>query len=114
MTDKEPTNTRPTRFAGKLNHFEKKQTLATVKEEPVEIAVKAPKSPPISTNKPNTSKPIAKTQTKQGKRNNTEYQQISAYLKKDTYIALKKAVFDTSEDMSEVLESLVSKWLKNK
>jgi hypothetical protein len=114
MTNKEPTNTRPTRFAGKLNHFEKKQNLAAPIEEPIKTAIKASKSPVESRKAEQPIKTTAQTQKKLGKRNNAEYQQISAYLKKDTYIALKKAVFDSSEDMSEVLEYLVSQWLKKK
>lgn len=49
--------------------------------------------------------------TMTGKRGNPDYQQISAYIRKDTYRAVKQAIV-TKRDMSDLIEELFSEWLK--
>lgn len=48
---------------------------------------------------------------KTGKRDNPEFQQISAYVRKDTYRAVKQAIV-TKRDMSDLIEELFTAWLK--
>jgi hypothetical protein len=54
-----------------------------------------------------TPPPAAKT----GKRDNPDYQQISAYIRKDTYRAVKQAIV-TKRDLSDLIEELFTEWLK--
>lgn len=54
-----------------------------------------------------TNPPSAKT----GKRDNPDFQQISAYIRKDTYRAVKQAIV-TKRDLSDLIEELFSEWLK--
>lgn len=51
--------------------------------------------------------PIAK----KGKRDNPDFQQISAYIRKDTYRAVKQAIV-TKRDLSDLIEELFAEWLK--
>lgn len=51
------------------------------------------------------------TSQKKGKRDNPDYQQISAYIRTDTYRAVKQAIV-TKRDMSDLIEELLSDWLK--
>lgn len=48
---------------------------------------------------------------KTGKRDNPDFQQISAYIRKDTYRAVKQAIV-TKRDLSDLIEELFSEWLK--
>jgi len=48
---------------------------------------------------------------KAGKRDNPDFQQISAYIRKDTYRAVKQAIV-TKRDMSDLIEELLTEWLK--
>jgi hypothetical protein len=49
-----------------------------------------------------------------GKRSNPDYEQISAYLRKDTYRAAKIKLLETGDerDVSEVLEELLAAWVQ--
>jgi len=51
-------------------------------------------------------------QSKKGKRDNPDYQQISAYIRKDTYRAVKQSIV-TKRDLSDLIEELFTDWLKN-
>lgn len=51
------------------------------------------------------------TNKKKGKRDNPDYQQISAYIRKDTYRAVKQAIV-TERDLSDLIEELFTEWLK--
>ena len=53
--------------------------------------------------------PLSKEKT--GKRDNPDFQQISAYIRKDTYRAIKQAIV-TKRDLSDLIEELFSDWLK--
>lgn len=65
---------------------------------------------------PDTKEPAIITpplKAKTGKRDNPDFQQISAYVRKDTYRAVKQAIV-TKQDMSDLIEELLSEWLKRK
>ncbi len=49
-----------------------------------------------------------------GKRNNPDYQQITAYLQQDTYHALKIALAEDRREMSALFEELLQQWLKTR
>jgi hypothetical protein len=51
-----------------------------------------------------------------GKRNDPEYDQTTAYVRKDTYKAVRIALIEEGEerDYSELVEELLSKWLKSR
>ena len=51
------------------------------------------------------------SKNKAGKRDNPDFQQISAYVRKDTYRAVKQAIV-TKRDMSDLIEELFTEWLK--
>jgi hypothetical protein len=54
---------------------------------------------------PTTSSP------KKGKRNNPDYTQISAYIRKDTHRAVMQEIV-TKRDLSDLIEELFTEWLK--
>jgi hypothetical protein len=45
------------------------------------------------------------------KRSDPAYTQVTAYIRKDTYIATKKLLLDVDGEFSELLEELVSEWV---
>ncbi len=103
-------STRQNRFAGKLNLKPSNQT-ANVSTPKIEASAK-PSSKNSETPSPTPAVKQSKTVKKTTKRNNNDYQQISAYLKKQTYINLKKSLFDSGEELSDLLERLVTNYLK--
>lgn len=46
------------------------------------------------------------------KRSDPEYQQVTAYIRRDTYIGARKRLFDEDREFSELVEELVAAWLK--
>jgi hypothetical protein len=63
------------------------------------------------------AEPLAPVRTvgrPRGKRSNPDYEQISAYLRKETYRAAKIKLLETSDerDISEVLEELLAAWVQ--
>jgi hypothetical protein len=48
---------------------------------------------------------------KKGKRNNPDYTQISAYIRKDTHRAVMQAIV-TKRDLSDLIEELFTEWLE--
>lgn len=51
-----------------------------------------------------------------GKRNDPEFDQTTAYVRKDTYRAVRIALIEEGEDLdySELVEELLAKWLKSR
>jgi hypothetical protein len=51
-----------------------------------------------------------------GKRNDPEFDQTTAYVRKDTYKAVRIALIEDGEerDYSELVEELLAKWLKSR
>lgn len=57
--------------------------------------------------------PVAPTTArKPGKKDNPDYVQVTVYLRKDTYAAARKALFDERKQFSDLTEELVTAWLK--
>jgi len=51
------------------------------------------------------------TASRRGKRNDPDYTQISAYIRKDTHRAVMQEIV-TKRDLSDLLEELFTAWLK--
>jgi hypothetical protein len=47
-----------------------------------------------------------------GKNKRDDYKLVSFYLKKDTHLAFKRAMLGQDRDMSDIVETLVSNWVK--
>ena len=61
-------------------------------------------------------KPVEAKQLKtRGKRSNPDYEQVSAYIRKDTYKDVKIALLQQAEskDFSDLVEELLVKWLSS-
>lgn len=74
------------------------------------IKIAADKKTDVENAEKNTASSDKMTAKKITKRNNPKYQQISAYLKKDTYKKMKMKLLDKEKDMSELLEKLIGDW----
>ena len=63
---------------------------------------------------PTTAKPLGRARGRPpGKRSNPQYRQITAYIRTDTHEQAKKALLDQKKELSELLEELLSQWLKS-
>ncbi len=49
-----------------------------------------------------------------GKRSDTEYKQVSAYIRKDTHRMAKIALLEEDRQFSELVEELLNTWLKSR
>ena len=49
--------------------------------------------------------------TSLGKRSNTEYRQVSAYIRKDTHRRVKMALLEDDRQFSELVAELLENWL---
>ena len=61
-------------------------------------------------------KPVEVKQSKgRGKRSNPDYEQVSAYIRKNTYKDVKIALLQQAEskDFSDLVEELLVKWLSS-
>ena len=83
---------KPNRFSGVLDAKRSIETEETVPETPTE-----PKE--------------IKTREKAGKNSNPDYVQISAYIRKDTRIQARRLLLGSEEDLSDVIEKLLSEWI---
>jgi hypothetical protein len=54
------------------------------------------------------------TEKKQAKGNNPDYVRSTFYLSKQVHRQLKKAAVDEEKEMSEIVEELVTQWLKSR
>jgi hypothetical protein len=65
---------------------------------------------------PKTDLPKRRGRPATGKRNNPDYDQTTAYVRKDTYKAVRIALIEEGEerDYSELVEELLAKWLKSR
>ena len=48
-----------------------------------------------------------------GKKSNPDYTQVTVYLRKDNHLAAKKRLLDEGREFSELVDGLVSRWVKN-
>jgi hypothetical protein len=64
--------------------------------------------------KPSQAEAPAKSKAK-GKRSDPDYEQVSAYIRKETYRNIKIALLQEAEkrDFSDLVEALLSEWLSN-
>lgn len=53
---------------------------------------------------------LSVTPTK-GKRSNPDYEQVTAYIRRDTHRNVKRALLDKEQDFSDLVESLLAQWL---
>ena len=53
---------------------------------------------------------LSATSTK-GKRSNPDYEQVTAYIRRDTHRSVKRALLDKEQDFSDLVESLLVQWL---
>ena len=65
---------------------------------------------------PKTDLPKRRGRPATGKRTNPDYDQTTAYVRKDTYKAVRIALIEEGEerDYSELVEELLAKWLKSR
>ena len=63
-----------------------------------------------------TDEPKRRGRPPTGKRNDPEYDQTTAYVRKDTYKAVRIALIEDGEerDYSELVEELLRNWLKSR
>lgn len=59
-------------------------------------------------------KPKPKRGRPKGKRSDDNFQQVTAYVRRDTYKATQKALVDEEQEFSELVEDLLVKWLKSR
>jgi hypothetical protein len=52
--------------------------------------------------------------TSLGKRSNTEYRQVSAYIRKDTHRRVKMALLEEDRQFSELVAELLETWLEER
>ena len=64
---------------------------------------------PESVNQP---QPSLRSSRPIGKRQNPEYQQISAYVRRTLYDEIRKQLIGTNEDFSDLLEKWMADWLQ--
>ena len=50
----------------------------------------------------------------QGKRSDPDYTQVTAYVLKDTYKGVQKALLDDEVEFSELVQELLAQWLKSR
>lgn len=55
-----------------------------------------------------------KNKEKAGKNSNPAYVQISAYIRKDTRLKAKQLLLGSEEDLSDVIEKLLSEWIESR
>lgn len=79
----------------------------TKKDSPLNAALDNSNQPPKAASK---QRPVGRPKT--GKSSNSDYKQTSVYLKKETLKEARNKLFESDEDLSDILEKLLSKWLK--
>jgi hypothetical protein len=47
------------------------------------------------------------------KPNSSEYVKLTAYIPKDTHRAVKRVLLESDQDLSELIEALLSQWLRS-
>ncbi len=48
---------------------------------------------------------------KTGKRSNPDFRQITAWVRRDTYLAVQRRLLDTEGEVSELVQALFEEWL---
>ena len=47
-----------------------------------------------------------------GKRTNPDFQSVTTFLRKDTYLAVQRALVGSGQDFGDVVDTLLADWLK--
>lgn len=65
---------------------------------------------------PKPVEPAKKRGRPRGKRSDSEYNQVTAYIRADTHLSVQKLLLDDGKkkDFSELVEELLSKWVKSR
>lgn len=94
------------KFKGIFEAAKARSDEATPDPPPAEASVSAASPAP-----PASGRPVGRPR---GKRSNPDYEQISAYLRRDTYRAAKIKLLQRGDerDISEVLEELLAAWVR--
>lgn len=58
--------------------------------------------------------PERKVGRPRAKRSNPEFQQVTAYIRRESYISARHKLLDEGRDFSELIEELVSAWIGRK
>src|SRR5262245_51643249 len=73
--------------------------------------------PKVERKSPAQSKTAAETRKPgrpPGKRTNPDYQSVTTFLRKETYLSVQKALIGGEEDFGDVVDELLKAWLKRK
>jgi hypothetical protein len=74
------------------------------KVKPKAVQASAPAPEPVS-DKPKLGRPP-------GKRSNPEYQSVTTFLHRETYLAVQRELVGTDKDFGDVVDELLKSWLK--
>jgi hypothetical protein len=55
--------------------------------------------------------PVRRSAPSAGKRSDSEYKQVSAYIRKDTHFKVKLALLQEGREFSELVEELLGEWV---
>jgi uncharacterized Zn finger protein (UPF0148 family) len=58
--------------------------------------------------------PVRRSAPSAGKRSDSEYKQVSAYIRKDTHFKVKLALLQESREFSELVEELLGEWVASR
>lgn len=81
-------------------------------EKPAIQQRKTPEGKIILKELPKADAPMVRIGRPRAKRSNPEYQQVTAYIRRSTYTAARKQLFDEGREFSELVEELVAGWVK--
>lgn len=73
-----------------------------------------PKKQKETSGEPEPAAPTPRVGRPRAKRSDPNYLQVTAYLRRATYTAARKRLFDEEREFSELVEDLVAEWLKGK
>ena len=58
--------------------------------------------------------PAGHSASSAGKRSNSDYKQVSAYIRKDTHFKVKLALLQEGREFSELVEQLLGEWIASR
>ncbi|MEN9226042.1 MAG: hypothetical protein Q6L60_09630 [Thermostichus sp. HHBFW_bins_43] len=69
-------------------------------------AYKIPDSKPVL-------EPLDRSENPRPKPNSSEYVKLTAYIPKETHRAVKRILLESDQDLSELIEALLTQWLRS-
>lgn len=90
-----------------------KKILDTAKNREEEPLEPLPEVAPVVPQPAPTPPKVKQGRRSNGKSSNPDYEQVTSYIRRDTHHKVKKALIGTEKDFSELLEELLTKWLKS-